>query len=324
MINTIAIDITNHCNFDCVHCLRDKLGPRAHMGPDLLEYILKQMGSVGIESACLTGGEAALHPQLDRVFALLKDHEIAFSLVSNGFLFLEKIMPLLDDAIRPCFTGACFSLDGATAQSHDRIRKEGSYERVIEAIKACVKKGIPVSVKSILHNENLGEIQEVAFLCASLGVQSLGFVILTPTPRLISEGLMPSAPAYEEAVHFIKGRMIPAFGMRIEIEGYSDPDYKPRFCNPAHGLSVDHEGNFIFCCNLSHPTAGDVPNTLGKECLGNITEIGIEEGILRHYRMLAWFMEKVMSGARGIRNCTDCFRLFGKLDWMKAYESPDH
>ena len=130
-----------------------------------------------------------------------------------------------------------------------------------------------------------------------------------------------------EITRYITGRIIPSFAMVINIEGFADPDYKVPFCNPAEGLSVDHDGNLIFCCNLSHPTAGDRPNSFGREFLGNIKEIGIEEGILRHYQTFAWFMDKVMSSHREraqLVNCTTCFRLFDKLNWMKIDESTDH
>jgi len=137
---------------------------------------------------------------------------------------------------------------------------------------------------------------------------------------------MPTAEEYDAVTRYIIGRIIPSFAMVVNVEGYADPDYRVSFCNPAKGLSVDHEGNFIFCCNLSHPTAGDREDTFGEEFLGNIRDIGIEEGILRHYRKFAWFMDKVMdAGPAGLaeRNCAACFRLFGKLDWMKRNESPD-
>ena len=325
MINSIAIDITNHCNFECIHCLRDKLSPRAHMDLDILEYVLGEISSVGIREACLTGGEVALYPRLKEAFRLIAESDTRFSLVSNGFFFEERILPLIDSDIRPCFTGACFSVDGADATSHDLIRQEGSFEKVIKAISACVKEGFPVSVKSIVHRKNMKEILDIAFLCASLGVQSLGFVMLSPTPGLISKGLMPSPEEYREVVKYIKGKIIPSFSMGISIEGYSDPDFKVPFCNPAHGLSVDHEGNLIFCCNLSHPTAGAKPDTLGREFLGNIREIGIKEGIIRHYRVLGWFMKRVIdynlkSGAS--MDCTGCLQLFHKMDWIRTYESP--
>ncbi len=65
MLKTVAIDITTHCNLKCLHCLRDKISPRKHISLELLEIILKQISSVEMREACLTGGEIALHPDLE-------------------------------------------------------------------------------------------------------------------------------------------------------------------------------------------------------------------------------------------------------------------
>ena len=297
------------------------------MSLELLDLILREITSVGIMNICLTGGEPALHPELNRVCALMADYEVQFSLVSNAFLFEDRILPLFNSKVRDHLTGVCFSLDGATSAAHDMIRKKGSFDKVINSIKACVKEKIPVSVKSIVHRENRKDIVEVAHLCASIGVGNLGYVLLTPTPRLVSKNLIPTAEEYMEVTRYIIGRIMPSFSMAINVEGYADPEYKVPFCNPAHGTSIDHLGNLIFCCNLSHPTNGDTPNILGKEYLGNIGEIGIEEGILRHYRTMAWFMDKIMHSdfkKEGPVNCTKCFRLFGKLKWMEPDECADN
>ena len=325
MLNSVAIDLTNHCNFDCVHCLRDKKSPRMHMEADLMASILDAISSVGIGNVCLTGGEPALYPGLSRVFDLIADHGMGFSLVSNAFLFEEKIRPLLTARIKPHLVGICFSLDGANVESHDMIRMKGSFERVIKAIEVCAAENIPVSVKSIVHRKNMSGIVDVAHLCSAKGVANLGYVLLTPTPRLVAGNLMPSAEDYENIIRHIKGRLTPSFAMDIGIEGYADREYRVSFCNPAQGIALDHLGNFIFCCNLSHPTNGDRPDILGWECLGNIGDIGIEEGILRHYRMMAWFMDKAIRAdprKGGPVNCTECFRLFGKLAWMDEHEGP--
>jgi len=291
---------------------------------ELLKFVLGEISSVGINEACLTGGEPALHPDLEEIFDLFAKYKIRFNLVSNGFIFTDKILPLFKPKIRKYLTGVCFSLDGSTADSHDLIRGKGSYEQVISSITSCVKEGIIVFVKSILHSENIDEITDTAFLCSSLGVANLSFIVLTPAPHFISSGLMPSPKEYGEAIKFIKGRIQPSFSMVIDIEGYADPDFKIPFCNPVRGMSIDHEGNLIFCCNLSHPTAEDKPDALGKESLGNIKEIGIEEGIIRQYRLFGWFAEKIINInlERPSMTCTDCLQLFGKMDWIKSYESP--
>ncbi len=297
------------------------------MSVELFDSILREITSVGIMNVCLTGGEPALHPELNDLCELLADYNVRFSLVSNGFLFEDKILPVFNSKVRDHLTGVSFSLDGATSSSHDMIRKEGSFNKVISSIEACVRERIPVSVKSIVHRKNMQDIVELANLCGALGVGNLGYVLLTPTPRLVSEDLMPTAEEYNEVIRFIMGRIMPSFSVAINVEGYADPEYKVPFCNPAHGLSIDHLGNLIFCCNLSHPTNGNRPDKFGKEYLGNIKEIGIQEGILRHYRTLAWFMDKILHSdfkKEGPVNCTKCFRLFGKLKWMEQDESADH
>ncbi len=326
MISTVAVDITNHCNFDCIHCIRDKLSPRAHLSLELLDFILKEVSSVGIREISFTGGEIALHPDLKNIFELVSKHKLYFNFVTNGYLFKEKILPVINPGIKKYLSGICFSLDGATPETHDFIRKKGSFKKVIGAIASCVKEGIEVSVKSIIYNRNINEIPDIAMLCASLGVRDVGFIVLTPSPRMVKAGLMPSPDEYRDIIRYIQSSIISSFSIDINIEGYSDDDRMFRFCNPAYGLSIDHEGNFIFCCNLSHPAADSKPDNFGKEFLGNIRQIGIQEGIIRHYQLLAWFMEKTIKspifqdlpgGA-----CTACYYLFDKMNWIKDYETP--
>lgn len=326
MINTVAIDITNHCNFDCLHCIRDRLSPRAHISLELLDFILKETSSVGKREISFTGGEIALHPELKEIFKLLLRHRLLFNFVTNGYLFKDNILPLLNSRVKKHLSGICFSLDGATPETHDFIRREGSFERVIESIKRCIKEGINVSVKSIIYRKNMKEVADIAMLCASLGVRDLGFIVLTPSPGMLDAGLMPSPDEYQDIVRYIQNSIIPSFSIQINIEGYGGDERMFRFCNPAYGLSIDHEGNLIFCCNLSHPTANSRPDRFGKELLGNIREIGIQEGIIRHYRLLAWFMEKTMKSPIFKEppggTCTACYYLFNKMDWIKEYETP--
>ena len=167
---------------------------------------------------------------------------------------------------------------------------------------------------------NMQEFEEVS------GNVFKGLLIIAKRARQINDLYKADeVQEYEEVIRYIKSQITPTFSMRIDVEGYSDPDLKVGFCNPFHGIAMDHQGNLIFCCNLSHPTAKDRPDTFGKEFLGNIAEIGIEEGLLRHYRLMGWFMEKVINAnvtQEPGSNCTNCFHLFGKMEWIKDYESP--
>ena len=301
--------------------------PRRHLNLNIIKILLKKISNIGIRSVCFTGGEPALHPQLDKIIDLLCEYKRNFNLVSNGYFFIEKILPLLDAKARKLFTGVCFSLDGAGPASHDLIRGKGSYDLVIRSIKAARNKSIAVSVKTILHKQNLNELFETAYLCASAGVAELGYIVLTPSPGLLKSGLIPSPEEISEAITYVKDKLMPSFRMKINIEGYSSGKLRMSLCNPAYGLSLDHLGNFIFCCNLSHPSAGNAPDKMGKEYLGNIMTDDLDDIIYRHYKLLAWFTEQMMNKKSGSLaahsgNCLDCYNLFDKMKWMKKNDSP--
>ncbi len=319
MLSSVGIDITNYCNLDCVHCLRDKVAPRKHMSLDTLKRILTETSHIGIRNSAITGGEIALHPQLKEVFEMHAEMKIPFNFVSNGIYFHEKILPLLTDKIKKFLTVVCFSLDGATEESHGALRGSGNFEAVIKSIQTCVRMGLPVSVKSVVHKKNLQEVEDIAFLCASLGVANLGYIYPTPTQRMLQANLMPSNKEWVKVSNTIKRKIMSLYAMAIGIEGASETTVKATFCNPARSLEFDHEGNMIFCCNLSNPTAGDKLNTLGKEFIANIHETDIKEAVLLHYERLGWFMERInkVNGDEGpsIGRCSDCFKLFGKAPW---------
>ena len=46
---TVAIGITNVCNLDCIHCLRNKVEPKFSISPDLFKKIIVQIAELGIK-----------------------------------------------------------------------------------------------------------------------------------------------------------------------------------------------------------------------------------------------------------------------------------
>jgi molybdenum cofactor biosynthesis enzyme MoaA len=75
------------------------------MDPGLFHFVLEQITSVGIREACLAGGEPALHPDLAGIIRSFSDFGVYFSLVSNGFLFEDVILPRFDSKVRDYLTG---------------------------------------------------------------------------------------------------------------------------------------------------------------------------------------------------------------------------
>lgn len=200
----LTIELTNVCNRSCRHCIRNKADPPGLLPLTLAREILAQAEVLGFRSICLTGGEVALYPHLEEFLALVVNHGFTFSLVTNGHRFQDKVLSLLmAPKTQEKLTTVCFSLDGATPETHDALRGPGSFREVIEAAALCKLASIPFSLKSVITNFNKEELTDLAILGANLGTQDHGFLHPFPSPRLVQEGIIPSPRELHRIVRWI-------------------------------------------------------------------------------------------------------------------------
>ena len=140
-LTSLYFYLTEGCNLACCHCwLAPKYDPEGTRYPtldvSLFRKILDEASPLGLQNVKLTGGEPLLHPQIDKILDILKDRDLPVILETNGLLCDEKMAAHLAE-IHDLFVSV--SLDGATAEIHDRIRGVlGAFEKAIRGIKALV------------------------------------------------------------------------------------------------------------------------------------------------------------------------------------------
>ncbi len=320
----LSIDLTNVCNRDCIHCLRDKLEPRKHLPLDVFIEILDSAYSFGITHISLTGGEPTLHPAWPDMLVALAERKLKFSFVSNGYQFKQRTLPVLSNPmVKRYLDSICLSLDGASPTSHNTLRGNDSFSEVIDAANLSRLQGLPLSFKTVVTNANIQEIIEIALLGSKLGANQHSFLTLVPTPRLLENNLLPSHEETKQIFLFIKSDIIPNIKTEIMIEGSWGEDSALFNCNAyQQSYSIDHLGNAVFCCNLSHVCNGNKPSIMGKEMLGSVNVEGLEKCIARHYELLSKFTSVRLSSMSD-QNCLYpypclwCLDYFGKLTWKK-------
>ena len=180
-----TIEIVNHCNFSCRHCLVDKSAKPVYMERETFSALVRQLRNLGFRYAGITGsGEISLHPQLEEIFQSLAENNIDFEVLTNGFLFRERLFPLLRAThVRKRIRLVGFSLDSAREDKHDQNRRDGSYRRIMEAIGMCRLLGIPCYIKTAVTNGNKDELREMLLLTAGLGVLSHSFTFIQAQSR---------------------------------------------------------------------------------------------------------------------------------------------
>jgi MoaA/NifB/PqqE/SkfB family radical SAM enzyme len=329
-MDRLFIELTNACNRRCLHCLRNKADHPGYLPLALAREVFSQARALGFQRVCLTGGEVALYPYLEEFLALVVDYGFTFNLVTNGHRFRENLLPLLSSPkIRGNLTEVCFSLDGARPDTHDALRGPGSFREVVEAATLCQFKEIPLSLKSVITNFNKEELTDLALLGTTLEAQDHSFLQLFPTPRSIREGVILTPDEVSEKLAWVAGSLAKAFRSKISIEASGPRTTLFSCANIQRAVYIDFQGNLVLCCNLSHVTREEgQPSVFGRECLADLKEVTLQEGIIRQFHAVAQLMEARLLDGAMLRDltldpCYWCFRHFGKLEWLRDFpDSP--
>lgn len=326
---SLNLEVTNQCNRRCLHCSCNTADPPESLSLELAEKLISQARKLGFGKISLTGGEVALYPHLEELIQLIVAQGCHFDLVTNGLRFQERLFPLLSQAaIRSRLAGLGLSVDGARQESHDALRGQGSHEEVTIAAKLCQVGALPFSLKTVITVFNQSELADLALWGASFGAKMHQFIYTFPTPKSVREGVIPDPEAMQRAVvqvanlsQMIRGEII--------LSGYAPEEHILAGCRSRQDFTVDCNGHLIFCCNLSRLEVGDgLPTRYGRECLADLKEAPLQEGVKRHIYLAAQLGEARINDLPRIKGlkenpCYWCLNHFGKLEWLKDFpDSP--
>lgn len=133
------------CNLTCTHCFISCSPSNHHFGFldfDVVVRALEQSRSLGVKEYYFTGGEPFMHPRVIDVLACTLEIGPA-TVLTNGTLFrdeiVQRLMELRDGSIYSLELRV--SIDGPDAQTNDRIRGEGSFDKAMAGVAKLVDAG---------------------------------------------------------------------------------------------------------------------------------------------------------------------------------------
>ena len=228
----VAFDLTNKCNFRCLHCY-NLSGTNLVVADELednevLKFI-KEIAGMKIFNFCWCGGEPLMRQKLlCRATEILAESGVMVSLVTNGSLVTcEKVKILKKSGIRRVQV----SLDGAKKETHERLRPfKNAFGKAIDAISQFLEAGYDeVMVAFTPTAFNYSEIDEVANLCEEMGVSFLRVqpLMILGRAQINIRELLPTAQQYRRLVGRIR-QINQAIGR--ELIQWGDPvDHLIRF-----------------------------------------------------------------------------------------------
>lgn len=177
--------ITEACDQRCKHCYIYALGSHAQFK----EMALDDMDTViaNIQTFCekahrlpylyITGGDPILHPRFWTLTQKLRDKAIPFAILGNPFHLTPEVCARLAQAGCRKYQ---LSLDGLR-ETHDRIRRPGSFDETLAVIPMLREAGIDVAVMATVSKWNFQEIPALVDVVVENHVDIFAFARYCPS-----------------------------------------------------------------------------------------------------------------------------------------------
>ncbi|MBN1468146.1 MAG: radical SAM protein [Fusobacteriaceae bacterium] len=162
--------ITEKCNLKCKHCYQEKL-PEELDKEKLLE-IIDKITSFNEEKKSklhinITGGEPLIRKDFFDILDVLHSKKISFGVLTNGILINKENVKRLKNA-----KFVQLSVDGVE-KTHDFIRGNGNFKKVLNAISILRKERIRVVISFTAHKKNYKEFSKVCKIARKFKVNKI-------------------------------------------------------------------------------------------------------------------------------------------------------
>ena len=173
----LELQLTHRCNLRCCHCYLGPPRPEELALADAVA-ITREFAARGGMRLLISGGEPLLYPALREFIAEIKGLKLRRVLLTNGTLLTAATMRWLQ------VEELQVSLDG-WRNGHDRLRGTGSFDRTRRGLAAARKAGIPLSIASMAHRENVSEFDRLERFTEEIGAREWGIDLLCPAGSLL-------------------------------------------------------------------------------------------------------------------------------------------
>lgn len=198
----LVLELTNACNLNCIMCGRDESDFNYNF------FDLRFLNKLApffeyMEEVTLFGwGEPTIHPQFKDILEYLNRYHVKKYFVTNGTT-LQRIRDYLFEYKVDIMA---VSLDGATPETNNRIRRNSDFHQIVSGLKDIVraKKNKAANYPYInfvftLMRSNLNELPAMVNLAYDIGIEEVKVVYLSAFSEALGcESLWNSAEEVRE------------------------------------------------------------------------------------------------------------------------------
>lgn len=150
--------LTQQCNLRCKHCYMDS-GNAAPEELGLAQWkdVVDQFVDLGGKTITYSGGEPLMFSGFYELADYVKHRNLDSLLITNGILVQDASIA---ESLSKLVTNIRISIDGASAEAHERIRGSGTFAKANRAIDLLGKTNVRLETATTIYRENLEDVVE--------------------------------------------------------------------------------------------------------------------------------------------------------------------
>lgn len=276
----MVVVTTKKCDLRCTHCFRDEYKSEYLDVEVFRKFLADNLPHTSQKIVILTGGEPTLHPQLDEICDVVRKAGIKMNIVSNGQIKKNRDIIIKN---KDMMYVAEISIDAPIREINDATRGEGTFDKIVEAVKHYTANGVRTNLLYTLHDGNSHLARESLDLARDIGAKLVMFTAMVPVMKSNADGLSLSSNVADAfaLIQKIKHEypMLEIITNDRQLVRWTDGYWKPDLCSVINGGYHDNftllpNGDVSLCCDLYDldyvPPTFDVPNDPLNPIVGNV------------------------------------------------------
>jgi radical SAM protein with 4Fe4S-binding SPASM domain len=255
----VYLYITEACQLRCEHCyMGERLDRALKMPLSQIVSTLATWRQMGGSKLTILGGEPSLHPNyVDAVrFARKLGYEHVITTTNAQVHSLKKFRQLGPDD----FAYVQVSLDGGSAETHDAVRGNGTFDQALMTTAELTRRGFDTRIICTVNKANAGDALRLLDIADDYGVSLVKFHVfstigtgghnlelaMTP-PEWVAfcDRMHEVAPQYKARVWYQ-----PTYARRDQMERYAAEGYQGCIGRTLDRISIFPDGRCYVCSYL--------------------------------------------------------------------------
>jgi len=216
----------------------------------------------------ITGGDPLLHPDFWKLTEIMREHGLLYAVMGNPYHLNEKVC---EELYKSGCTVYQMSIDGVR-QTHDFIRRKGSFDETLEKIPILKKAGIKATIMTTVSGINIRQLPEIMDTVVEYGASVFAFTRYCPTDNSHENGIQPERyrdiiEKCDRKIKEFKQKKCPTIFVKKD-HLWKLYDYEQGIINPVnkHGgcscgksqLTILPDGDIWACRRVKNSSVGNV------------------------------------------------------------------